>query len=212
MTRRRRRSKRQGPQVNPLFGYLLFIGVGLGTWRVAIELRHLLGWLILLIAALLYVETRPLKANYTLSNVGWGALAGALLGLPILIFGWQYLVDWPVRLYGTDQAILIIYQIVFMISLVEELFFRGFAQREMGLWPAVGLYAGYALIAFLPNESLPLQHVLAVAAAYAIVGFMQSYVYRRHGLAAAMSSHIMLNLLVFALPATAKLIALAWEA
>jgi membrane protease YdiL (CAAX protease family) len=194
------RAKRQGPQVNPYLGYLLFVGIGFGTWRVMQGTRQLLLWTVLLLAGLLYVEARPIKANYTPKAMGWGALIGAVVGVPVLIFALGPLKPLGLSLYAAADTLQLIYMLVFAAIPAEELYFRGFAQHEVGLPQAVGLYAGAALVFFLPNPGIDLLTVLGMAMAYGVLGFVQGYVYRLHGLSAAMVSRLVISLLLLIVP------------
>lgn len=198
--RGRSRSRKQGARVNPMYGLLLFTGVGMGTWRVAQGLRQLLLWIVLLGAALLYIEARPIKASYSLRAVGWGALIGTVVSLPLLFFMWAHLQTFSFELYAATDLLQLVYLVCFVAAPVEELYFRGFAQREAGLPLAMALYAGAALVFFLPNPGITLTTVLGMMAAYAILGFVQGYVYRQYGLSAAIASHVTINLLVLILP------------
>ena len=197
---RRRSSRSQGPRVNPYVPYLVFLGLGFGTWRVTQSVRELLLWVGLLIAALLYLEARPIKANFSLQTVGRGGLIGTLLSLPILAVAWDPLRTYAPDLYGSADIQLIFYQLGFAAVLAEELYFRGFAQREAGMPAAIALYAGAALVFFLPNPNLKIEQVLLMVVAFGVLGFVQGYVYRRYGLSAALASRVAINLLVYILP------------
>ena len=199
--RAQRRSRRQGASVNPMYGLLLFVGMGMGTWRVVQGLRQLLLWLVLLGAGLLYIEARPVKAGYSLRAVGWGSLIGAIVSVPVLFFMWTPLQTFAFDLYAATDALQLVYLLCFVAAPVEELYFRGFAQREVGLPIAVALYAGAAFVLFLPNPGVSLATVLVMMAAYGLMGFVQGYVYRRYGLSAAIAGHVAINLLVLILPA-----------
>jgi len=212
VTRRKRRPRRQGPRVDPYVSYLILAGIGVGTWQVGQPLRHTLLWLSLLVASLLYVEARPLKANYSLQNVGRGAAVGALFSVPLLIFAWRYLGGFAILSFHpleNPESIaisptgvhLLFYQLCLLAAPVEELYFRGFVQRERGMGISVLLYACTALIYFVPGAHVQLVGVIIFVIGYALLGFVYSYAYARHGLSAAIASHVVVNLLVFVLPA-----------
>ncbi len=198
MTKRRRRQA--GARVNPYASYLLLVAIGLGTWKLGQSLRQTILWLVLLLAALLYVEVRPLRANLTSANLAWGALIGLVTSLPFMAFGWPLLPEFAGRIFGTSDPLLLFYQLVLVAAPLEELYFRGFVQRELGLPISVALYAAAALIYFMPISNMQLPAFALVVGLYAIVGLVQSYVYRRFGLSAAIATHVAINLLILVLP------------
>ena len=199
----KRRRRQAGARVNPYVSYLLFVAVGVGTWKLEQSLRQTILWVVLLLAALLYVEVRPVRANFTLANVGWGTLIGLVASLPFVAFGWSMLGGFAARIFGTRDPLMLFYQLVLVAAPLEELYFRGFMQRELGLPISVALSAAAALIYFLPVPNMPVPALVLAAGVYAIVGFVQGYVYRRNGLSAAIASHVIINLLTLVLPAAA---------
>jgi hypothetical protein len=170
-------------------------------WRIQTGLRQLLIWCFLLFAALLYIEVRPLKAAFTWRNVAWGGLIGLIVSVPALLFGVEELPTQARNFYGAQDVLLLLcYEAALAAVLVEELYFRGFVQRELGFWAAVGTYAGYGLVLLLPNGAFDLADVLQGASIYAALGFVQSYVYRRYGLSAALASRFVLAVVALLLP------------
>lgn len=196
----RRRLKSQGPRVDPLISYLVFAGIGVGTWQMSRPWRQTLLWLVLLGAFLLYAEARPIRANFHLPNVGWGALIGAIVGAPLLAFAWVYLYGFAMQLFATQDVHLLLYQLCLLAAPVEELYFRGFVHRERGMYISVALYTGAALVYFLPGLHVPLLGLVVVTIAYALLGFVHSYLYARHGLSTAITSHLVINLVALVLP------------
>lgn len=204
---RGRRSRHFGGRVDPFLSYFILVGIGFGTWKLGLEWRLTILWLGLLVAFLLYHEARPVKAQYTLANAGWGALIGTLVSLPLLIVGWKHLYGLAGELYGTQEALSLFYRLVPVCALGEELFFRGFVQRERGIATSVLLYAGMALVYFVPGMRVPIASTAQVVLGYALLGALYSYVYARHGLSAAISSHMVVNLFIWALPPILNLLA-----
>jgi membrane protease YdiL (CAAX protease family) len=194
----------QGSLVDPWIGYLIFLGIGLGTWQVSRPWRQTVLWLFLLVWFLLYCRVRPVKANFTWMNVGWGALIGAVIGLPLLAVAWKYLYSFAVQLFATNDARLLFYELVLFLAPVEELYFRGFVQREKGMAVSVALYTAAALIYFVPGLHIPALAVAIGAIAYGLLGFVYSYTYARHGLSAAIAGHLVFNLAAMVLPFLAQ--------
>jgi len=195
-----RQRSRQGSRVDPYISYLLLAGVGVGTWQMNRTWRQTLLWLLLLGAFLLYVEVRPVKPNYSLRSIGWGALLGAVVSVPLLLLAWRYLYGFVVQLFATDDARLLFYQLVLVGAPVEELYFRGLVQREKGMPLSIALYAAVALIYFVPGLHVPALAIVLITITYALTGSVYSYVYARHGLSAAVTSHAVFNLIALLLP------------
>jgi hypothetical protein len=176
---------RQGSLVDPWISYLIFVGIGVGTWQVSRPWRQTILWLFLLVWFLLYSNIRPVKASFTWSNAGWGVLIGALIGLPLLAVTWKYLFSFAVQLFATNDARLLFYELCLFVAPVEELYFRGFVQREKGMVVSIVLYTIAALIYFVPGLQIPALAVVLSTVAYGLIGFVYSYTYARHGLSAA---------------------------
>ncbi len=201
-----RRIAQQGPRVDPFVSYLLFIGIGVGTWQMSRPWRQTLLWFFLLAAFLLYVEIRPVKPSFTLSNVGWGALIGIVVSVPFLALAWVYLYGIAVQLFTTTDAHLLFYQLCLFAAPVEELYFRGFMQREKGMQLSAVLYALAALVYFVPGLNVPALALAVVTGAYVAFGLVYSYVYARHGLSAAVTSHFVVNVVTLVLPSLIRYI------
>ena len=204
-----RRSALHGPRVDPFVSYLLFVGIGVGTWQMSRPWRQTLLWLFLFAAFLLYGGIRPVKPNFSLSNVGWGALIGVVVSLPFLALAWIYLYGFAMQLFTTTDAHSLFHQVCLFAAPVEELYFRGFVQREKGMQLSVALYALAALVYFVPGLNVPALALAVVTGAYIAFGLVYSYVYARHGLSAAVTSHFAVNLVTLVLPSLVRYISQA---
>jgi membrane protease YdiL (CAAX protease family) len=191
---------RQGSLVDPWISYLIFLGIGLGTWQVSRPWRQTILWLFLLAWFLLYCGIRPVKASFAWRNVGWGVLIGAVVGLPLLAVFWKYLFSFAVQLFATSDARLLFYELCLFVAPAEELYFRGFVQREKGMVAATVLYTMAALIYFVPGLQIPALAVALSTIVYGLLGFVYSYTYARHGLSAAIAGHFTFNLIAMVLP------------
>ncbi|NLS76025.1 MAG: CPBP family intramembrane metalloprotease [Chloroflexi bacterium] len=196
----KRRRRQPGARVNPYISLLLLVAIGVGTWKLEQPLRQTVLWLALLLAALVYVEARPVRASFSWTNVGWGVLIGVVASVPFMAFGWSRLPEFVATILGTSDGLLLFYQLVLVAAPLEELYFRGFVQRELGLPISIALYALVALVFFLPVPGLRIGDLALVVGLYAIIGLVQSYVYRRLGLSAAIASRVTINLLALVLP------------
>ena len=139
--------------------------------------------------------------GFRLRTVGWGALVGTVVSLPLLILLRTYLYRFVVQLFDTVDEHLLFHQLVILAAPVEELYLRGFVQRERGIGFSVLLSAGAALICFVPGLKIPFLAVVAITATYILLGFVHAYLYARHGLTTAISSHVTFNLLALVAPA-----------
>jgi hypothetical protein len=80
-----RRSKSSRQDFDPYFAYLIFVGVGLGSLQVNPEVRLTLLWSTLLALSLIYAGRKPVATQYSLANLGRGAIVGLIISVPFLL-------------------------------------------------------------------------------------------------------------------------------
>ncbi len=199
-TRRSRRGKRSG--LDPYFAFLIFVAFGLGTWRVEAEIRLTVLWVILLVLVLIYAGTKPVRFDYSLRELGRGAVIGLIISLPFFFLARGVLSVTAARLFPMPSLAALFRALVLLAAPVEELFFRGVLQQERGIIHATLLYGLGGAVFFLPEAGLggPLA-LLVVVAAMVLLGFIYGYVYNRYGLSAAIACHAVVNVVLLFAPA-----------
>ena len=200
MSTRRRGRRAEKARFDPYFAFLLFVGVGLGTWRVELQLRLTVLWLALLALAMIYAEERPLEANYSLLNLGGGALVGLIVSAPLVFLARGFLNTTSAELYKTSDILLLFQRLVLLAAPIEELYFRGFVQRERGLVSGALLYGLASAVYFLPGH-LDFWSVIAVVSlGTGLLGFVYGYICQRYGLSASIACHMVANLVLLVIP------------
>jgi membrane protease YdiL (CAAX protease family) len=187
--------------LNPRLGFLLMVGVGLASIRLDHPLRLTLLWLVLLTLVLLYAQTGRLKANYSLLNLGRGALIGALVALPFYLFAKDFFYATASWLYGIKDLQVLLERAVFIVPLLEECYFRGIVQRERGLAEGAVLFGLAQALYFVSAVDVYFAVIAAVLVGMALAGLLYGYLYKRYGLTASIAGHVALNFVLFVLPA-----------
>lgn len=207
MSTRRRGRRGEKAHFDPYFAFLLFVGIGLGTWRVELPLRLTTLWLALLGLVMVYAEERPLEARYSLLNLGRGALVGLIASAPLLFLSREFLNTTAARLYGTSDILLLFQRLVLLAAPIEELYFRGFVQRERGVFNGALLYALASAIYFLPGRLSFWSVIAVVSLGMGFLGLVYGYIYQRYGLSASIACHMVVNFVLMVIPSLLKQIA-----
>lgn len=189
--------------LNPHLGFLLLVGVGVASFRLSHPLRLSLLWLVLLILILLYAETGRLKSDYSLLNVGRGALIGTVVALPFYLFAKDFFHATASWLYSVEDLQVLLERAVFIVPLLEESYFRGVVQRERGLVEGALLFGLAQALYFVSAVDVYFAVIAAVVLGMVLVGLLYGYLYRRYGLTASIAGHVAVNLVLFVLPALA---------
>lgn len=198
--KRRGRRRAQKPKLDPYFAFFIFVGVGLGTWMVEPQLRLTILWLTLLGLAGFYAEGKAVEANYSLLNLGRGALMGLIISVPFLILAREFLSSTSARLYETGDILLLFQRLVLLAAPIEGLYFRGFIQRERGLASAASFYGLATAVYFLPGH-LDFWLVLTfMSLGMGLLGLVYGYIYQRYGLSASVACHMVANLVLLVIP------------
>lgn len=209
-SRRKGTSKRKKPPtvrtllggwvLNPYLAFLLFLGVGVATFRLEHHLRLTLLWLMLLGIVLLYAESGRLKASYSLLNLSRGALVGIIVALPFYLFANDFFYATASQLYGVDDWQVLLERAVFLVPILEESFFRGVVQRERRLLDGALLF-GLAQGLYFVAGVFEFPAVIAgVVLGMGLLGLLLGYLYQRYGLTASIACHVAVNLVLFVLP------------
>jgi membrane protease YdiL (CAAX protease family) len=186
--------------LDPYLTFLIFAVVGLGTWGIGREARLLVLWLVLLVIGLVYAEEKAIAVQYSLVNLGRGAVVGLVISLPLLLLANEALKTISIRLFPLASQPALFQNLVLLAAPIEGLYFRGFLQREHGLVVAALVYGLGQGILFLPEFSGFPAVLVAVMVAMALLGFIYGYVCELYGLSASMSCHAVVNLVLLFLP------------
>lgn len=199
----------RGSSGDPIFGFLLALAVSIGlipTLPANTDLRYTLAWGALagvgVIAWLLGSGERIEQEKP--ENLAWGIGLGLLVAFPFALFfsgtfGIAARLMFPTLGLGVVLAYL-----VFVMPLAETLFFRGLLQKQLEFYVVGGLGGVWSVLLFFPvmwGEIIEAPVVgFFLAIALFSMNLMYSYVHDRNGLAAAWTSQIIANLLLFFLP------------
>jgi membrane protease YdiL (CAAX protease family) len=184
--------------LEPYLLFLIFVGIGLGTVMLTLPVRLALLWSTLALLSLLYRGRYAVEVGFSLPNVGRGALLGLVIALPVLAFLAGPLRAFMVRLYGTEDIVLLFYLVCFVSAPVEEFFFRGVIQDAKGSSVSTGLYAATALLLFLPHTPLLVAFIMFVA--LGVLGIVYGYVREHYGLMAAIACHVVVGFILQIVP------------
>jgi membrane protease YdiL (CAAX protease family) len=193
--------------LNPRLGFLLMVGVGLASARLSHPLRLSLLWLLLLALILLYAQSGRLKSNYSLLNVGRGALIGAAVALPFYLFVREFFHATASGLYGVTDLQVLLERAVFIVPLLEGMYFRGVVQRERGLLEGAVLFGLAQALYCVSSVETYYAPIAAVVLGMFLAGLLYGYLYKRYGLTASIAGHAAANLVLFVLPVLAEQLA-----
>lgn len=189
-------------RLDPIFGYLLFWALGLGTLPLAPETRHLLMWLVLLALGLILtvVDTNRPVGPIRSVNLTWGVGLGFIVGLPLLITTASGLAQVSAALFPYTNFASLFQALVFIGPMAETLFYRGVMQDERGLVTGA-LSAGLgSLILYWPAASSGVALLVIAVTISTALAAVFGYVRTRYGLAAAYASQVMTNLMLLFIP------------
>jgi membrane protease YdiL (CAAX protease family) len=195
-----RSSKSSRRDFDPYFAYLIFVGVGLGSLQVNPEVRLTLLWSTLLALSLIYAGRKPVATQYSLANLGRGAIVGLIISLPFLLATRGVLNDISIRLFPMPSQAALFQALIFVSAPVEELYFRGVLQRERGLLNGAVLYGLAGAVFFLPVFRGLALILLAVVLSMGLLGFVYGYVCNQYGLGASIACHAVVNFFLLFLP------------
>jgi membrane protease YdiL (CAAX protease family) len=195
-----RRSKSSRRDFDPYFAYLIFVGVGLGSLQVNPEVRLTLLWSTLLALSLIYAGRKPVATQYSLANLGRGAIVGLIISVPFLLAARSVLNASSTRLFPMPSQAALFQALIFVSAPIEELYFRGVLQRERGLLNGAVLYGLAGAVFFLPVFRGLALILLAVVLSMGLLGFVYGYVCNQYGLGASIACHAVVNFFLLFLP------------
>ncbi len=182
----------------PYFLFLIFVGIGLGTILIEQKVRLAALWSTMILLSVLYRGRLNVDMDFAPASVSRGALLGLVISMPILAFLISQLRVFTERLYATNDVVMLFYPVCFVAAPAEEYFFRGIIQSRYGSSVSTTLYAGTALLYFLPHAPLPVSFIVFVA--MGTLGIVYGFVRERHGLSAAIACHVVVGLVLQVIP------------
>jgi hypothetical protein len=202
---RKAQARGGAPKLDAYLAFVIFAAVGVATWTVDQLLRLTLVWLVLFVSTLIYASGQRLQFSYSYSDLARGAVAGSLISLPVFLAARSLLLGTSQRLFPTESTLTLLWAVVLFMPAVEAVYFRGFLQREKGLWAAVLLYAGAGVVYFLPatwQDHLPVLAVLVCG--MGLLGFVYGYVRQMYGIAASLCCQAVVHAVLFVVPSLAQ--------
>ncbi|MEA3407088.1 MAG: CPBP family intramembrane glutamic endopeptidase [Chloroflexota bacterium] len=184
--------------LDPRLLFSIFVAIGVGTVLLDQSPRLALLWTSLLAMSIYYRGHREVPADFTLRNIGRGALLGAIISVPLLVFLSEQLRTFTERLYAARDPVLLFYQVCLVSAPIEEYFFRGIVQSRLGSSLSIGLYALVPLLYFLPHAPVLVAFIVFVV--MGALGIVYAYVRDRYGLAASIACHVMVGFVLQVMP------------
>jgi membrane protease YdiL (CAAX protease family) len=200
-----KRAKRD--PLNPRFLFLIFVAIGVGTVLLDQSPRLALLWTSLLLMSIYYRGHREVPLDFTLRSIGRGALLGAIISVPLLAFLSEQLRIFAERLYASRDPVLLLYQVCFISAPIEEYFFRGIVQGQLGTSLSIGFYALIPLLYFLPHTPVLVAFIIFVA--MGALGIVYTYVREHYGLAASIACHVVVGFVLQVMPSLIAILRLA---
>lgn len=190
-------------QFDPLFAYLIYLALGLGTLFLQdIAMRYVIMALALMVlgATLTLLDARQRPNRITTANIVPGFGFGALIGVPLFLFARPALIASADILYAGIDAAALFQLAAITVPVGETLFFRGVLQNERGFAASV-IAAGIASILMYWPAAIGTPVYLGVGAIFSTaLAAVYSYIRSRYGMTSAAICQATLNILLIFLP------------
>lgn len=200
----------RGATSDPIFGFLIAAALSIGLAPIVpdnADLRYTLAWGALSgvsVLSWLFGNMERIGQERP-ENIGWGLLYSLLLGIPLMVFLRQSILE-PVtaQIFPGMTAGSLLAFLVFVMPISETLFFRGLLQNQLPFW-IVGLLATlWHAVLFFPVMWQTVTQLPAVTAVIVTILLLMNmvfvYVRERNGLAAAWICQIVANLVILYAP------------
>ena len=195
---------------DPLFGFIIAAALSVGLTPLLpdnVELRYTLAWGALAGVSVLswLLGNMERIGQERPDDLGWGVLYAVMLGIPLLVFLSQQVLDPAAdRLFPGMTAGSLLAFLVFVMPIAETLFFRGLLQSQLVFW-LVGLLATlWNIVLFFPVMWRSVTDLPAVTVVLVILLLMMNllyvYVRERNGLASSWICQIIANLIILYIP------------
>lgn len=195
-----RRSKARW-QFDPLFAYIVLVGLSFGLTPLATQQpngRYSLLWTLmaLVVIAARVMDDGVLEVRLQPVALMWGAIWGLLVGFPLLLVGPGLLAEVSHRMFvGVPDGVLF-QTLVFVMATTETAFFRGLIQSRQTLAFTALLASGWSILLFFPTLDVIGYPLVALVAGIFLVllNFLYSYIRQRNGVAAAWVAQTVVSL------------------
>lgn len=190
---------------DPFFGLLLSGAISLGLAPLIdngeFDLRFTIVWGMLAgfgILSWLLGNAERIEQEHP-EDLAWGIGFGLLLGLPLLAFTSNTLIEASELLFRDLRAGATLAYLVFVMPLAETLFFRGILQKHQRFWETALYCTIWQVILFFPLINVEFYPIF-VGVILLMANMMYGYVKTRNGLAAAWLCQITINLILIFVP------------
>lgn len=204
-TPRRRRGLRW--EVDPLFAYLVLMGLSFGLTPLASGQpngRYSILWTLLALVTLAsrLMDDDRVEVQVKPGQMLWGAGWGLVVGLPLLLVGPGLLADVSHRIFVAVPDGMVFQSIVFVMVTTETAFFRGLLQATRPAGVVAAAASLWSILLFFPTMDVIGYPSLALIAGIFIVllNILYSYVRQRNGVAAAWVAQMLVSLAWLFLP------------
>lgn len=189
-------------QIDPLFAYLVYLALGLGTLFLDLGLRYVIMSLVLIVmgGGLSLLETTEKLDRITVSNLVWGGGIGLVVGLPLLVLVGPGLSATNAILFPELSTAALLQLLAITGPLGETLFFRGVFQDRRGFAGSV-IAAGISSALFYWPAAAAAPVYLGVSVIFSTaLAAVYSYVKMRYGIASAALCQVTANMMLLFLP------------
>ena len=194
-----------GQRVDPLYPFILFLALGVGSSYINLEplARYTILWVVLLVlgAFLTLVDSPRTSGEMASSNLGWGASFGLVFTLPLLILMRPVLASMVGVLFG-EMALPVLFQTVVLLApLAETLFLRGALLERRGFWAALLGAAVMSIVMYWPAAFDQPVYLAATTIFMTVLAGIYGFVRTRYGLSAALVCQVCVSALLLFVPA-----------
>lgn len=187
---------------DPVFGYLIYLALGLGTFFLDVGGRYVVLWTFLIVmgGVLTLLDRVERPERISTARLIWGLGIGVLVGLPLLVLAGPGLASTAGILFPGIGPVALFQLLALTGPLGETLFFRGVLQDRRGFAASV-LAVGLASLLFYWPAASATPVYLGVAAIFSTaLAAVYSYVKMRYGLFAAFACQMTGNMMLVFLP------------
>ncbi|GAB4467805.1 MAG: hypothetical protein Kow00124_01210 [Anaerolineae bacterium] len=191
-----------GIRFDPLFAYLIYLGLGFGTLYLGVEARYTVLWTALALGGMiLTLVNRRVSRPFLALDLAWGMGIGVVFSLPLLILNWRGLAETARVLFPFEDRAAFFYAMVFVAPLAETLFFRGVMQSQRGFAASVIAVGLSSVLFYWPAAAGQPAYLIAAVLVTTVLAAVYSFFSSRFGLVAAWACQVTINLMLLFIPA-----------
>ncbi len=191
-----------GIRFDPLFAYLIYLGLGFGTLYLGVEARYTVLWTALALGGMiLTLVNRRVSRPFLALDLAWGMGIGMVFSLPLLILNWRGLAETARVLFPFEDPAAFFYAMVFVAPLAETLFFRGVMQSQRGFAASVSAVGLSSVLFYWPAAAGQPAYLIVAVLVTTVLAGVYSFFSSRFGLVAAWACQVTINLVLLFIPA-----------